>query len=72
MTALEHVLFVLSAAVEKDEISKAELRRTLGEMLTASLDYEREDPVKMQNLSVRLGRRYRHVIYPNGIEEGEQ
>ena len=34
-TALENILVVLSVAIEKDEISKAELRRTLGAIGTA-------------------------------------
>ena len=39
MHCLEHILFVASLAVEKDEIGKAELSRVLSGLLSASLGY---------------------------------
>ena len=40
MHCLEHILLVTSVAVEKDEISKAELVRVLETLAAASHDYE--------------------------------
>ncbi len=71
MNALEHVGFVLATAVHEDAISKAELLDFLRELITASLHETGEDTEEMRALSVKLGKRFRHVIYPGGVKEGE-
>ena len=73
MHCLEHILFVTSLAVEKDEIGKAELSRVLGGLLRASLGYvpQGEEPKEAVELSEQLGRRFEYLIHPGGIKEGE-
>ena len=73
MHCLEHILFVTSIAVEKDEISKAELSRVIGGLLRASLGYvpAGEEPKEAVELSEHLGRRFEYLIHPGGIKEGE-
>ena len=70
MNALEHIAFVLSSAVEADEISKAEMRRHLMALHNACGNLPNNKA--LEKLSVKLGKKYEHVIYPSGIEEGEQ
>jgi len=70
MNAIEHVGFVLSNAVEKDEVSKAEMLRILRELITAAYT-EGEGSPAMKRLSKKLGKRFEHVIHPDGITEGE-
>lgn len=73
MNALEHIAFVLSSAVEADEVSKAEMLRILSEVNTASYETgEAGDTEALQKLSAKLGRRYKHLIHPDGIHEGEE
>ena len=53
MHCLEHILFVTSLAVKKDEIGKAELSRVLGGLLRASLGYvpQGEEPKEAVELN---------------------
>jgi HD superfamily phosphohydrolase YqeK len=65
MHCLEHILLVTSVAVEKDEISKAELVRVLGSLASLSHDYapegdESADIVKMND---EWHRRFGHLMY---------
>jgi hypothetical protein len=74
MHSLEHSLFVLSIAVEKDEIGKAELARILGSLAGAShFSYQPTPgrPDEIEKISLMLGARFESLLYPGGIEEGE-
>ena len=79
VTALEHIVFVLGIAVEKDAISKHEMRHTLNEIL-GELDNSRylqriyntgEEPLSVKQLNDRISKRFTHVIFPDGLSEGE-
>jgi hypothetical protein len=74
MHSLEYSLFVLSIAVEKDEIGKAELARILGSLAGAShFSYVPApgQPDEIEEISRMLGDRFESLLYPGGIEEGE-
>lgn len=80
VTALEHIVFVLGAAVEKDAISKYELRHTLNEIL-GELDNARyvlrvyktgEEPASLHALNDKISKRFTHVLFPDGISQGEE
>ena len=70
MNALEHIAFVLSHAVEADEVSKAQMRRHLSALHNAA--YKVSNTKGLEALSIELGKQYEHVIYPLGAEGGEQ
>ncbi len=74
MHCLEHVLFVVTEAVADDEIGKAELVRVLKTMLGASGSYspDGEEPADLIKANAEWSRRVEHLMYPDGIEEGEQ
>ena len=74
MHCLEHVLFVVTKAVAEDEICKAELVRVLKTMLGASGSYspDGEEPADLIKANAEWSRRVGHLMYPDGIEEGEQ
>lgn len=74
MHYLEQALLVTTIAVKHDEIGKAELVRRLQAMLSASMNYLPEDGEQKEfALQVdQWGKRVEHIMYPGGIEEGEQ
>ncbi len=74
MHYLEQALLVTTIAVKHDEIGKAELVRRLQAMLSASMNYLPEgDEQKEFALQVdQWGKHIDHIMYPSGIEEGEQ
>ncbi|MDE5446464.1 hypothetical protein GWG65_34910 [Bradyrhizobium sp. CSA207] len=73
MHCLEHILFVTSIAIEKDEISKAELSRVIGGLLRASVGYvpDGDEPQEAVELNEQVSRRFEYLIHPGGIQEGE-
>ena len=74
MHSLEHSLFVLSIAVDKDEIGKAELVRILASLAGAShASYHPipGQPDEIEKISTMLGNRFEYLIHPGGIREGE-
>jgi len=64
MHCLEHILFVTSVAVDKDEISKAELVRLLGELAGISHYYtpEGEEAKEIIALNNEWHRRFDHLM----------
>jgi hypothetical protein len=74
MHSLEHSLFVLSKAVDNDEIGKAELVRILGSLAGAShFSYMPTpgQPDEIEKISTMLGNRFEYLIHPGGIGESE-
>jgi hypothetical protein len=67
MHCLEHILLVTSVAVEKDEISKAELVRVLGNLAGLSTNYvpERDEPADVVKMNDEWHRRFGHLMYGN-------
>ena len=80
ITALEHIVIVLDVAVEHDAISKRELRDTfraiLGELGDAKyfgyVYAYGEEPLAVQALNDAISQRFVHVMFPNGLGEGEE
>jgi hypothetical protein len=70
MGSVEHILAVLSVAIEKDEISKGELRRYLGELSRlACTESHPRDSLALRRFNQKIGRRFEHVMYPDGLEQ---
>jgi hypothetical protein len=66
MHCLEHILLVTSVAVDKDEISKAELVRVLASLASLSHNYvpERGDePTAIQQMNAEWHRRFEHLMH---------
>lgn len=65
MGPLEHIIAVLTIAIEHDEIGKAELTRTLGLLGGLVFDAgDANDNAELQKFSEEIGRRFDHVINP--------
>lgn len=69
MNTLEHIAFMLSHAVDADEIGKAEMRRILNNLHDAAAEVPDTKP--LQKLNEKISKRFRHVIHPDGIRNGE-
>jgi len=65
MHCLEHILLVTSVAVEKDEISKAELARMLKSLASASHGYvpAGEEPADILKMNDEWYRRFGHLMH---------
>jgi hypothetical protein len=80
ITALGHIVTVLDIAVKNDAISKRELRDTFRAIL-GELDDGKylhhfyahgEEPIAVHALNDAISQRFQHVVFPNGIGEGEE
>lgn len=65
MHALEHILLITSVAVEADEISKAELVRTLKALAAASHSYVSDETPEIREMSEVWFYRYGHLMHPS-------
>jgi hypothetical protein len=66
MHCLEHILLVTSVAVDKDEISKAELARVLGSLARLSHYYvpeQGDEPAGIQEMNAEWHRRFEHLMH---------
>jgi hypothetical protein len=65
MHFLEHILLATSVAVEKDEISKAELVRVLRHLAGASHDYIPDDPNEdsLRDMNDEWHRRFGNLMH---------
>jgi hypothetical protein len=66
MHCLEHILLVTSVAVDKDEISKAELVRALGSLAGLSHCYvpeQGDEPAAIQKMNAEWHRRFEHLMH---------
>ena len=62
MGPIEHILSVLCLAIERDEISKGELRRTLGLLGTLVDELPGNDSEELRAMSVDLGERFEFLF----------
>jgi hypothetical protein len=66
MNSLEHIAFVLTHAVEKDEVSKADLLRFCNVLHTIA--HEVADTGGLEQLNTMISARFHHVIHPSDAE----
>jgi hypothetical protein len=73
MGSVEHILLVLSVAIEKDAISKVELRQYLGRLSSlACTDSHPNDSAALRRFNNEIGKRFQSVMYPDGLESRDE